>query len=75
MNYCVCDTRNNNYLVRQNCGHTRHGFSLEYIFGSWKQAMRLTSVEANAVAVAMWPLGTTMPTPYAVEEIQEAKTA
>jgi hypothetical protein len=71
MNFCVCDTRTNKYLIRQNCAHTRLGFSLEYIMGDWRQALRMTSTEAHAIAVAMWPINSNIPTPYAVEAVEE----
>jgi len=69
--FCICDTRTNEYLMRQNCAHTRQGFMLEYVMGSWRDAMRIeSSTVAHSVAVAMWPIGANMPTPYAVEEVE-----
>lgn len=74
MNYCICDTRDNTYLMRQNCAHTRLGFMLEYVMGDWREAMRIESeTVAKAVAVAMWPIGTMKPTPYAVEEVESVQ--
>lgn len=74
MSYCICDTRDNTYLMRQNCAHTRLGFMLEYVMGDWREAMRIESeTVAKAVAVAMWPIGTMKPTPYAVEEVESVQ--
>lgn len=68
--YCICDTRDNKYLMRENCAHTRRGFMLEFIFSDWRNAMRIESkTVADSVAVAMWPIGAMRSTPYAVEEV------
>ena len=70
MYYVIRDTRNLNYLMRQNCAHTRQGFSLEFIFGRWQDAMRIESKQiAEAVALAMWPIGAIPPSPYEVAEV------
>lgn len=70
MYYVIRDTRNGNYLTNENCAHTRRGFSIEFVFGRWIDAMRITSrTEAHAAAVTMWPIGAMQATPYEVEEI------
>jgi hypothetical protein len=74
MSFCICDTRDNTYLMRQNCAHTRLGFMLEFIMGDWRDALRIESeTVAKAVAVAMWPIGAMQPTPYAVEEVESVQ--
>lgn len=78
--YAIFDPRTKEYLVRQNCAHTRRGFMLEYIFGHWSDAMQIETKEtADAVVIAMWPLNTNFPNPYEVTPFsatsKEAKTA
>jgi hypothetical protein len=72
MKYVIVDTRNRNYLVRQNCAHTRCGFQLEYIMGRWLNALRIESKRvAEGVAIAMWPIGAMQANPYEVEEVSK----
>lgn len=70
--YVIRDPRTKEYLIRQNCAHTKLGFMLEYVFGHWSEAMKIEIKEvAEAVRVAMWPIGTNFPNPYEVEEFKK----
>jgi hypothetical protein len=74
--YAIFDPRTKEYLIAQYCAHTRRGFMLEYVFGHWSDAMKIEIKEvAEAVIIAMWPIGTNQPNPYELQQISNTLPA